>query len=114
MLHKKMIRELIPQFTQKLTLGAVLALGATTVLPVSAEAAVNIDVRIAPPAPRIVVVPAPRPGYVWAPGYWRYRGHRHVWVDGYWIRERPGYRWEPDHWEAVGPAYRFHRGHWVR
>jgi hypothetical protein len=31
-------------------------------------------VWIAPPRPRVVVVPAPRPGWIWSPGYWNWSG----------------------------------------
>ena len=54
---------------------------------------------VAPPAPRYEVVPAPRAGYVWQPGYWDWRGDRHYWRKGYWVRERPGYYWHPSRWE---------------
>ena len=73
-------------------------------------ALVDIDVR--PPPPRVVVVPEPRRGYVWAPGYWRWNGHAHVWVDGKWLRERRGYRWEPAHWEERHGRWHFEEGHW--
>ena len=33
-----------------------------------------VEVNVRPPAPRVVVVPAPRVGYAWAPGYWRWNG----------------------------------------
>ncbi|WP_443089245.1 hypothetical protein [Xylophilus sp.] len=49
--------------------------------------------------------PPPRPGFIWAPGYWEPRGHRYVWRTGHWERARPGYRWR-------APAYREHDGHW--
>jgi WXXGXW repeat (2 copies) len=81
---------------------------------VSLAHAAVIDIEIAPPEPRVVVAPPPRPGFVWAPGYWRYEGHRHVWVDGRWIRERRGYRWEPDRWVAHEGRFRYEPGHWVR
>ena len=50
-----------------------------------------VDVRVGPPPPRHEAVPSARAGYVWAPGYWDYRGHRHVWVNGHWERARHGY-----------------------
>ena len=56
------------------------------------QASADVYVRVAPPAPRMEVMPESRRGYVWVPGYWDYRGHRHVWVAGTWMRERPGYR----------------------
>jgi hypothetical protein len=84
------------------------------VIPLVASAGVGIDINIAPPAPQVEVVPGPRPGYVWAPGYWDYRGNRHVWIRGHWIGERRGYRWVPDRWEQRGPHWHHERGHWER
>ena len=77
-------------------------------------AGIGIDVRIAPPPPPAVVVPAPRAGFVWAPGYWQWNGARHVWVEGRWLRARPGFRWVPEHWVVRRGAYRFVPGHWAR
>ena len=51
---------------------------------------------------RVEEVPPPRAGYVWAPGFWEWRGGRHVWVGGHWIGERRGYHWVPDRWEQRG------------
>jgi len=73
-----------------------------------------VDVAVAPPPDRIIVAPAVRPGYVWAPGYWRWDGRRHVWVDGHYVRERHGYRWHPAHWEQRNGRYHFEEGHWER
>lgn len=103
-------------FVRKLILSSVLMLGGAVMLPLSASAhtAINVDVRIAPPAPRVEVVPAPRTGYLWSPGYWQWHGYQHVWVAGHWVRERRGYHWMPEHWEANGARWRFHRGHWAR
>jgi len=78
-----------------------------------ASAAIGIDVEIAPPPPRAVVVPPPRVGFVWAPGYWQWDGHRHFWVEGRWLRARPGFHWEPEHWVARRGHYRFVPGHWA-
>lgn len=82
--------------------------------PVGTEAAVAIDVQVAPPPPRVVVAPAPRAGYVWAPGYWRWNGYRYVWVDGRWVHARHGYRWVPDKWVRAGPNWHYVAGHWER
>jgi hypothetical protein len=79
-----------------------------------ASAAVNLDVLIAPPAPRVVVVPPPRVGYVWAPGYWQWNGKHHVWVEGRWLHERHGYHWVPEHWDGRGEHWHFEPRHWVR
>ena len=70
-----------------------------------AQVSINIEIGVPPPVPVYEVVPAPRPGYVWAPGYWDYRGHNHVWVKGRWVRERPGYVY-------FAPQWRHDRGRW--
>ena len=89
-------------------LGAALA-------PLPGAARTFVDIQIAPPPPRAEVVPAPRVGYVWAPGYWRWNGRRHVWIHGSWVRERRGFHWEPEAW-VQGPNGRWHLrpGHWSR
>ena len=80
--------------------------------PARGRAVVDIDVR--PPPARVVVVPAPRAGYIWAPGYWRWNGRRHVWVDGRWMRARHGWHWVPAHWEERRGRFHFEEGHWER
>lgn len=74
----------------------------------------DVYVRVAPPPPQVEVIPEPRLGYVWTPGYWQWRGRRHVWVDGHWVRARAGYRWAPDVWYNDGGRWIYTRGHWVR
>ncbi|HEY7929754.1 MAG TPA: YXWGXW repeat-containing protein [Steroidobacteraceae bacterium] len=99
----------------KLVVAAMLALGTVGLsLPATAPAAVGLDIDIAPPAPRDEPPPVPRAGYVWAPGYWEWRGHRHVWVQGHWVRERRGFHWVPAHWDQRGRHWRFVPGHWRR
>jgi WXXGXW repeat (2 copies) len=78
-----------------------------------AYSGVGIDIRVAPPPP-VVEAPPPRVGFVWAPGFWRWEGHRHVWVAGHWMHERPGYRWAPDHWAEHHGRYHYEPGHWER
>jgi hypothetical protein len=72
--------------------------------PAVSQARVDVDINIAPPPPRVEVIPPPRGGYVWAPGYWRWEGHRHVWVPGHWARVRVGYHWVPEHGCREVPA----------
>jgi len=72
------------------------------------------SVWITPPAPRIVVMPAPRPGWTWSPGHWRWSGTAYVWVDGVWLVERPGFRFVPAHWNRFPDGWRFIPGGWVR
>jgi hypothetical protein len=98
-----------------IALPLMLLLGASGVIvPPTANAAVGIDINIGPPPPREEVVPPPRAGYVWAPGYWEWRGHRHEWHGGYWMREHRGSHWVPAHWDRNGPRYHFEPGHWER
>jgi hypothetical protein len=95
-------------------LGLVVAASAITA-PTIASAGVMIDIDVAPPPVRIETVPAPRVGYVWAPGFWEWRGHEHVWVEGHWMNERRGYHWVPDRWDHRGGShYHYEPGHWVR
>jgi hypothetical protein len=79
-----------------------------------AAGAVSIDIDVAPPAPRVEVVPAPRVGYVWAPGYWEWRDGAHVWIPGRWMGERHGYHWVADRWDQVGGHWHHFPGHWER
>ena len=82
--------------------------------PMIGSARVYVDIDVAPPQAQVEVVPAARAGYVWGPGYWNWRGHRHVWVHGRWIHERHGYRWSPERWEQRGERWHFDRAHWDR
>ena len=91
-----------------------LATCAIAVLPLPAAAAVGIYVDVAPPAPRHEVVPAPRAGYLWVPGFWDWRGNRHVWSKGRWERARSGYHFHPNRWEMHDGRWQLERGRWDR
>lgn len=91
---------------------AVSSIGLVPALP--ATAAVGIHVDVAPPAPRYEVVPVPRHGYVWQPGYYDWRNGRHVWIRGNWVRERKGYYWHPNRWEQREGRWVLERGRWDR
>lgn len=84
------------------------------IAPLPAAADVSVFLDVAPPAPRYEVIPAPRAGYVWQPGYWDWRGSRHVWVRGHWVRERPGMYWHPNRWEHRDGRWYLERGRWDR
>lgn len=68
----------------------------------------------APPPLRYEAVPAPRRGYVWAPGYWRPQGHRHAWVGGHWVKARPGYVYRQPVWSQQGGRWGYAPGRWDR
>jgi hypothetical protein len=56
---------------------------------------------------------APGPGYIWANGYYGYRGTSYVWVPGGWRRPPRGHSiWEPGRWQQRGGRYYFTRGRW--
>ncbi len=96
-------------FKRKLLVGALFA---STVACISVPAAAEIYVRVAPPAPRHEVIPAPRSGYVWAPGYWDHRNGRHVWVKGHYERERRGLYYHPSHWVERDGRWYMQRSRW--
>lgn len=73
-----------------------------------------VEIETAPPVVREEVIPERRHGYVWAPGYWEWRGREHVWVAGRWIHERHGYHWVPEHWVEYHHHWRFEPGVWIR
>ena len=90
-------------------------LAAASLLAASSATLARVDVDIVigvPPPVAVVETPVVRQGYVYAPGYWAWDGHRHVWVRGRTITERPGYTWVADRWEPVGGRYRFVPGYW--
>lgn len=91
----------------------VAALGATAI-PTTASAQVGVYLNIAPPPPRNEVVPAPRRGYVWVPGYWNARNKRHVWQPGHWERERRGYVFVEPRWVQHDNRWQLERGNWRR
>jgi hypothetical protein len=96
---------------------ALLAAMALTLCALAFDAGAKVDVdlhvNIAPPPLIVEAPPPPRPGYVWAPGYWEWRGGRHHWKKAHWVRARPGYVWDPPHWVERGGAWYFVPGRWV-
>jgi hypothetical protein len=90
------------------------ALVASSIGAVSLPASAAVYVDVAPPPLRHEVVPAPRAGYQWVPGYWDWRGHHHVWVRGHWDRERHGMYWHPNRWVEHDGRWSLEHGHWDR
>lgn len=100
-------------FTRNLLV--LLAAGAIGVVaPRPSSAAVDVWVNIGPPPPRVEVVPGPRPGWVWQPGYWDWGRNQHVWRKGVWVRERGGYAYQPHHWAERDGRWQLERGRWER
>ncbi|HET7664265.1 MAG TPA: hypothetical protein VFK31_11590 [Rhodanobacteraceae bacterium] len=93
--------------------GASVLLGFGVGMP-AAHAGTHVSIRIgiAPPPPRWERVPAPRAGFIWAPGYWRWTGAAYIWIGGSWHRHRPGYRYVRPRWHHERGGWRFHTGYW--
>jgi len=96
-----------------LTLASIVAATFTS-MPMAAQANTQIDVIIAPPAPMVEPIPAPREGHVWANGYWQWNGSRYVWEPGHWMAHQPGHHWVAHKWEHRGDRWYFHDGHWEK
>jgi YXWGXW repeat-containing protein len=105
---------------RRIVLCVALAAGATLAVAADARDAAaeeHVVVRVAPPTPRVEVIPrAPSSHHVWAPGYWGWHAqeNRHVWYGGRWVVGQPGYAWEPAHWSEHGGYWHFVEGHWRR
>src|ERR1041384_4392978 len=95
----------------KVLLSALIAV-APVAMPALAQINISINLGEAPPAPRYEVVPPPRSGYTWAPGYWQWQNERHVWSQGHWIQSRPGNYWVADRWDARDGRHYYEPGHW--
>ena len=101
-----------------LALLATTALSGAIVAPsILSPASAQINITIGPPpAPQYEAIPAPRPGYAWAPGYWQVQNDRHVWAAGQWMEQRPGQHWVADSWDSHrdGDRDRWEHkvGHW--
>jgi hypothetical protein len=97
---------------RNLLVGSAFAVAAVAI-PTGAQArTVELDVEIAPPAPRVEVVPAPRHGYTWETGYWRYDHGRYAWQRGHWVVVREGHRYVPHEWVAQNGRWHFRGGHY--
>lgn len=98
-----------------LVAGMVAAALGSASFAANARASVEVFVNAPPPAPLVEVVPAPRAGFVWVPGFWEWRHHHHYWVRGHYVRHRPGFVYEPARWVDRGggwyytaPGWRMH------
>ena len=78
----------------------------------AAFAGTGIEADSAPPPPRDERAPAPRDGYVWAPGYWEWNGRAYSWVSGRFMFDHHGAHWVADRWEQAGPHWQRVAGHW--
>ena len=92
---------------------ALVSMGAF-LLPATAQAEVSVSVNFGPPAPVYERVPAPRPGYVWAPGHYEYKHGRYAWAGGRWMKDRPGYAYHAPDWQQRNGRWHYSQGRWDR
>jgi hypothetical protein len=91
-----------------------LAAGLFSAATLSVAAPVEIEIRTAPPADRVEVVPAPRPGFVYEKGHYAYEGDKYVWHEGSFLAERKGERYVPYAFEKRGETYYYRPGYWEK
>lgn len=99
---------------RKTAMAAIVAATVGFAVIPATSAAADVYYRVAPPAPRVEIVPAARAGHIWAPGYWDLRGHRHHWVRGHYERERRGYRFSEPRWAERNGRWHLERPRWAR
>jgi len=103
-------------FVKKVLVSALLAAGMIGAVgtSLSSVAAVEIQLNFGPPADRYEVVPAPRRGYVWAPGHWQWNANRnrHYWTAGNWERARPGYAFQRPQWVERDGRWHYQARRW--
>lgn len=92
-----------------------IAFAGSFAVPFAAQARVDIDVDIAPPA-AVYEDATPRAGFVFTPGYWRWdeARHNHTWVKGEYVPARSGEHWVGHEWRNENGHYHFNEGHWER
>ncbi len=99
---------------KKSMLGVMIAAGSLIGLAPGAANA-QYTAIVAPPAPMHEEIPAPRSGYVWAPGHHEWRGNQYVWVPGRWLRSRAGYEYREPRWVQRGNGqWTMVGGNWER
>jgi hypothetical protein len=76
-------------------------------------AVISMEVRLPPPSERRETIPPPRPGHVWIPGYWDWKGDRYAWISGHWEAERRGCHWVPHRWISRNGRWVLQAGGWA-
>ncbi len=81
----------------------------------SAQLAVDLRVRVAPPVVRVETPPPPpAPDAYWISGHWRWEAGQYVWVAGHWEASRLGEVYVRAHWVRDGGEWVFRPGHWAK
>ncbi len=66
----------------------------------------------APPPVPYAAVPAPRAGFIWAPGYYEHDHGKYHWRGGHWENERRGYSYHPGSWDNREGHYYYNEPGW--
>jgi hypothetical protein len=56
-------------------------------MPVDAPIAPGTTITTPVPYGTVEIQPAPRAGYIWAPGHWENRGERQVYISGHYVKD---------------------------
>ncbi len=82
----------------------------------TAYARTRVVVKVAPPAPKKVVVvkKSPYKHGVWVSGHWEWKKGRYVWHEGHWVKAKPGFRWVEGHWKHTAKGWVWIPGHWKK
>ena len=122
MLTHRFIPPLLARLLLALAAGALLAAAPAradqwSVRAMPAGVAIGIEIGSPPPPPRYEVLPPPRGGYQWAPGYWAWDGYNDVWLEGRWEQRQQYWyfnegNWQPRHHHHPGPGYGPGPGDW--
>ena len=86
--------------------------GAALPTTARAQAIISVQIGTPPPPPRYEVVPAARPGYVWAAGHYEWRHGNYIWRRGHWVQARPGHVYVPAAWRAQGSRWLYQPPRW--
>jgi len=81
----------------------------------AAQAHRRLDVRITPPASRVVVAVrrcGPYRQGIWIASNWERRHGRRVWMGGRWVRANRGPLWIGGHWRDTPGGWEWIPGHW--
>jgi hypothetical protein len=73
---------------------------------------VELEIGVAPPPEREVIVPAPRVGFIYERPHYVWDGRAYVWTEGRYIEERPGHVYVQPRVEPRGERFYFRGGHW--
>ena len=77
----------------------------------------RIYVKVAPPAPKKVVVVKPVKPWknaVWISAHWTWDNGHWVWSDGHWQKAKSGHKWVAGHWKHTRHGWTWIEGRWTR